>query len=58
MNWRLMLRVSAPAAEELGVTRQRLHQLHRDHPDFPDPLYQLRTGPLWARAAVTTFADG
>lgn len=42
-------------ADMLGVTRQRVHQLWRDHPDFPEPLYELRTGPLWVRAGVEKF---
>jgi hypothetical protein len=46
---------SAEAAEILGVTRQRVHQLHRDHPEFPTPLYELRTGPLWVRAGIEGF---
>lgn len=48
--------VSGPeAAGLLGVSRQRLHQLHREHPEFPTPLYQLKVGPLWLRAAVEAF---
>lgn len=43
------------AAEILGVTRQRVHQLLRDHSDFPRPLYHLRIGPLWLRAGVEAF---
>jgi hypothetical protein len=46
---------SAEAAKILGVTRQRVHQLHRDHPEFPTPLYELRTGPLWVRAGIEGF---
>lgn len=45
----------AEAAAMLGVTRQRVHQLHRDHPDFPAPLYQLKVGPLWQRQAIEAF---
>lgn len=45
------------AAELLEVSRQRVHQLLRQHPDFPAPLYQLRgTGPLWTRAGIQAFA--
>lgn len=43
------------AAEILDVTRQRVHQLLRDHSDFPRPLYHLRIGPLWLRASVEAF---
>jgi hypothetical protein len=48
--------VSGPeAAAILHVTRQRLHQLHNDHPDFPEPLYHLKVGPLWLRSAIEAF---
>jgi hypothetical protein len=43
------------AAEILGVSRQRVHQLEDKHPRFPAPLYRLRTGPLWTRAAIEWF---
>ena len=37
--------VSGPeAAEILGVSRQRVHQLAHQHPDFPAPAYRLRAG--------------
>lgn len=49
--------VSGPeAAEIIGVTRQRLHQLANDHPRFPEPAYRLGVGMLWHRAAVERFA--
>ena len=41
----------------LGITRQRVHQLWRDRKDFPEPVYELRTGPLWMRAGIKAFAD-
>lgn len=44
------------ASDVLGVSRQRVHQLWRRHPDFPAPLYELRTGPLWVRAGIERFA--
>ncbi len=45
------------AAAILGVSRQRVHQLMREHPGFPEPLYHLRgTGPLWVRAGIEAFA--
>ncbi|MGH8867121.1 MAG: hypothetical protein ACRDYU_03885 [Actinomycetes bacterium] len=44
------------AAEILGVSRQRLHQL-RAREDFPTPLYELRTGPLWTRAGIELFGQ-
>jgi hypothetical protein len=47
---------SVEAGEILGVTRQRIGQLATDHPRFPTPLYELRTGPLWTRRAIEWFA--
>lgn len=48
---------SVEAAELLGVSRQRVHQLASEHPDFPEPLATLRTGPLWVRAGIESFAE-
>ena len=48
--------VSAPEVGDLlGVSRQRVHQL-RETADFPDPLYVLRTGAVWAEDAIRSFA--
>jgi hypothetical protein len=48
--------VSGPeAAGILHVSRQRLHQLYREHPEFPAPLYQLKVGPLWLRTSIEAF---
>ena len=50
--------VSGPeAAELLGVSRQRLYQLATEHRGFPEPLYRLRVGPLWARSAIEAFSQ-
>ncbi|SDU77045.1 helix-turn-helix transcriptional regulator [Jiangella alkaliphila] len=50
--------VSGPeAAEILGVSRQRVHQLAHEHPDFPAPAYQLGVGSLWFRAGVEAFGQ-
>ncbi|WP_024877712.1 hypothetical protein [Saccharomonospora piscinae] len=43
------------AAEILQVSRQRVHELAKSRPDFPAPLYELRTGPLWKRDAIESF---
>ncbi len=48
---------ASEAAEILGVSRQRVHQLHRENPAFPAPLVQVAMGPLWHRAAVEAFAQ-
>lgn len=48
--------VSAQAAADLlGISRQRLHQLRAEHPIFPAPVYELPTGPLWVRSVVEGF---
>lgn len=50
--------VSGPeAADILGVSSQRVHQLLAEHSDFPAPLYELRTGKVWRRSAIEAFAD-
>jgi hypothetical protein len=43
------------AADIVGITRQRLHQL-RQSGRFPRPLLELPSTPLWARAGVEAFA--
>jgi hypothetical protein len=48
--------VSAPeAAEILGVSAQRVHELAAANPRFPEAAYELRTGRLWLRDAVVVF---
>ena len=48
--------VSSPeVAEMLGVSRQRVHQL-RASANFPAPLFELRTGPIWDVRAIARFA--
>jgi hypothetical protein len=50
--------VSAPeAADILGVSTQRVHQIAAENTDFPEPAYELRAGKLWLRAAVQAFAE-
>ncbi|MCV7220837.1 helix-turn-helix transcriptional regulator [Mycolicibacterium elephantis] len=45
---------AAEIAEELGVARQRVHQL-RSMPSFPAPLAELRGGAVWDASAVRKF---
>jgi hypothetical protein len=45
---------AAEIADELGVTRQRVHQL-RNTTAFPAPLADLRGGAVWDAAAIRTF---
>jgi hypothetical protein len=49
--------ISLPeAAELLGVSPQRVHELAATHANFPEPMYELRTGKLWLRDAIDAFA--
>lgn len=50
------LLASTDVAEVLGVSRQRVHQLAADHPDFPAPYARLGSGPIWTRPAIDRFA--
>jgi hypothetical protein len=45
---------AAEIADELGVSRQRVHQL-RETSGFPAPLADLRGGAVWDAAAVRKF---
>ena len=47
---------AAEIADELGVSRQRVHQL-RSTAGFPAPLADLRGGAVWDAAAVRKFAQ-
>lgn len=48
--------VSAPeVADILGVSSQRVHELAASKADFPEPMYELRTGKLWLRDAIEAF---
>jgi hypothetical protein len=44
------------AAEILGVSRQRVHQLLAEHAGFPPPLVRLGAGPLWLAETIRAFA--
>lgn len=46
---------AAEIADELGVARQRVHQL-RSTAAFPSPLAELRGGAVWDAIAVRKFA--
>lgn len=45
----------AEAAEILGVVRQRVPQLLAKHADFPPPVAELKSGPVWDREQVEAF---
>lgn len=46
---------AAEVAEELGVSRQRVHQL-RSGGGFPDPVADLRSGAVWDAGEIRRFA--
>ena len=47
---------AAEIADELGISRQRVHQL-RSTAGFPAPLADLRGGAVWDAAAVRKFGQ-
>lgn len=46
----------AEAARHLGVSRQRVSNLRKRHPGFPDPVALLSTGPVWLAQDIEAFA--
>lgn len=52
------LLAATDVAELLGVTRQRVHQLHKARGDFPAPYVRLGSGPVWTRPAIEAFNTG
>lgn len=50
------LLAATDVAEVLGVSRQRVHQLHGEHPQFPAPYTRLGSGPIWTLPAIERFA--
>lgn len=46
---------AADAAEILGISRQRVHQLASSNAVFPSPVTRVATGPLWTRSAIEWF---
>lgn len=43
------------AAQHLGVSRQRIHQLSIGNRAFPEPVVRIALGPLWTRASIEAF---
>lgn len=41
----------------LGVNRQRVLQIQRDHADFPPPWVELGTGRIWRDTDVAAWAE-
>jgi len=48
----------AEVAEILGVSRQRVAEIRKDHEAFPAPVADLKSGPVWDRAEVERFERG
>lgn len=46
----------AEVAERLGVSRQRISELRRSQ-YFPDPVADLRAGPVWAEPTLLRFIE-
>jgi hypothetical protein len=42
-------------AEMLGVSRQRVHQILRAYPDFPEPEAELAVGRIWRRQPIADW---
>lgn len=45
-------------ADYLNVSRQRVLELRQKNPKFPEPLEQLKSGPVWDKAAIDSFLEG
>lgn len=48
---------AADVAHILGVSRQRVHQLSKQHPRFPPPIAHVAVGPLWTVDAIHWFGS-
>jgi hypothetical protein len=47
---------SSEVADLLGVSRHRIHEWRRGG-QFPLPMAELATGPVWSRPAIVAFAE-
>lgn len=48
----------AEAAELLGISRGALcHRRRANDPPFPDPIAELRCGPIWRRKQIEVYRD-
>ena len=43
-------------AKLLGISRQRVDQLSKSDPDFPEPVAELGRGRVWSREAIEAWA--
>lgn len=48
---------TAEVAERLNVKQSTVHQWRHRPLEFPDPLFTLKTGPVWEWAAVREWAQ-
>ena len=40
----------------LGISRQRVHQIMQQDPDFPQPAATISAGGVWEREAIEAWA--
>ena len=52
---KLTLMGATEVAEFLKVSRQRVLELRKDHAEFPQPIEQLRSGPVWDKSDIESF---
>lgn len=53
--FREMFLGTSEVAERLGVSRQRVSELAKTHPDFPEPVERLRSGPIYFNEDIDKF---
>lgn len=46
---------AAEVAQMLEVSRQRVHQLGQEYPDFPKPVARLARGHVWKRREIAAW---
>lgn len=49
---------AAEVAQLFGVSRQRIWELRTTRDDFPAPLAELASGPVWSESSLQTFLAG
>ena len=57
-NKKLTLMGATEVAEFLKVSRQRVLELRKEHAEFPQPIEQLRSGPVWDKSDIESFLAG
>lgn len=51
------LLTSQEAADRLGISRQSLHNLTSNDPDFPEPAKRFGRTPLWSPEALDAWRE-